>query len=502
MHMDKTGAITGANSRIIGGSSGQASDSMQGNALPPQASLDDTFSQAGVPCMKSISSQDIAASLLREKGLEKHLYDYGISSHTSGPDGTIYIAYSDSNKDEGNYISAVSPGGEVTWELSPGKEGLKEIHSAPDGTVIVRTKESLAGFAPDGTSKFRFRFDGEVRSLLTDSGGTSYLWDVKGNSLLMIDSSGEKKEPPAGLKGIKPDLVKVENGAIYCKEGLTITRAGLDDSQKVEEVRLKRNDGSTWDIEDFQPTSDGGMMVLARKSTYIPFTHALHTDFLMGGFGPHLPADAGPEYFGTQAMETHLVRLDRKGNTKWESENIGIGPRRNLFLPGDRFIYSTEKMGEDGKVAIMQRNAKGDENLFASVDAYVTTMQTRESDNHVFITHGSRISEFESSGALVRTMNTDSLKSCKTLTGFSREGMLIMSDGVSKKRLTLWDWSTGAEIPLTDHKSDHSYKLAARQMDLNDDAAENMSGIEVAEEEVNIAGVTLPIQKNMKPQAP
>lgn len=446
---------------------------------------------------------EIAQRIFSTKGIQKGKYNYKIKSIARSKDGTIYTAYYDWNDREGDYISATSSDGKVKWDLPIQKDRLEGLKTGPDGTLYVRTNKSLLAFTPGGELKFDHSFQEEVKDHFIDSQGNNYFRKRDGNSIYKVDPEGNLIRLPLKLRNLTSNEIKrTPDDKLLFRDGNRVVLADLKKGEIDKSIEFKDPDEKrNCSLEDFHLTRDGGMLAMGRQAISVPNSHAMHADLHMGlGFGgfhwhlgPHLPPD-DRFYTSTVIYSNFLFKLDKDGNVKWQTNDLGSSPQA-LFTGDDRMIFTDNSKNEDKKTVIQQVSGDGEKLPFAQVDGIVKSMDIRKKDDHIFIHHGDQITEFSPDGKVVRETRMDGDLKDKKIHSLEEDGQILLLDN-NNRELFAWDPEKGKVTPLTDHQKDYSYKTEAKRKAFFDveDSGEKFK-IEREKDHVVVGGVKLPIYR-------
>ncbi|MCE1246957.1 MAG: hypothetical protein LWY06_09950 [Firmicutes bacterium] len=443
----------------------------------------------------------MADKVFNSKNLDKSNFKYHIQDQTSGPDGTLFVAYSDYNSKEGNYISAIGTDGKVKWEVSAGENGLECIKAGNDGVLYAKTQTGLVAFNPDGKHKFLHEFDEPVvgNKFVQDSNGNSYFRKSSGNELYVVSNEGSHAKLPLKLRGAAPGEIKAQpDGTFLMKDGKKISRVDPSSGEVKQSFEFQETDPKlNRSPEDFMPSADGGMLVVARQTTYVNNSHEFDGDLHMGlsGMGfrrwhHHMPPI--DDYRSSSYNTDYIFKYDQTGNLQWQTGDIGVSGTP-LPLPDNRTLIKGTYNYSEKKADIRQINADGTIGLFATVEGgNIDELRFRESDSHVFASQGDKLRELDLNGNVVNTYSMEGNKAGMFVRGFEKDGKILLN---KENSLYRWDPSTDSLTSLTDHSMDYSYKVTLT--DATDIEPEGPAKtVEKKESEVIIGGVKLKINKS------
>jgi len=461
----------------------------------------DTFAPGGASSSgpsQGIKLTGAAGKILNAKGLEKSKYKYRVKSHARASDGTTYIAYADSSKKEGNYISSVAPDGKINWEMGLGEEGLESLKVGKDGTLYVRAEKALHAYHPEGNLAFRHEFDVEVKDHFVDSKGNNYFREKNGDQFYIVDNTGDKVKLPLKFKSVSPSEIKLmDDDTLFVRSDRTIQQIGLKKGFRSKKLEFKDPDEKmNRMIMDFSSTKDGGVLLTTQYSKTLNNSHALHADLHMGlgfgrfgGFRRHIPPDFEMSY--TTITNRYIMKMDPEGKIEWSTGDIGSSPKI-VFLSNDHTIYDGRYDYSEKRTELNQVSPDGETEKFAEVEGRVSAIHHRKSDDHIFVEHGDDLTELAPDGSMVRSAKREGDLKDLSVKEIQEDGKIIMGKW-NGDSLYQWDPETGDVNSLTDHSMDLSYKLEKFE-DSGDLSEEERKTIEHKEKYIVIGGVKVPIK--------
>jgi hypothetical protein len=461
------------------------------NSGKVEATRQDLFDADSVEKLMNEVPGNINSLLFSVEGIRKSRYDFKLKGHVQAPDGTLYTAYSDSNKDKGNYISASSPDGNIKWEVHVGEDGLMDIATDQNGTIYARTKNHLVALEPDGSKKFEHEFQAKVKDQVVDSRGNNYFRESTGNNIYIVDNTGKRVDTPEEMKNLKPVDMKISSdGSLWTREHGVVKKFDIEDkeSRKISEYFFNdpiRKGNSL--VRDFYSTRDGGILINSRKEEITTdFPHMFDAGFN----SPHLPMD----YFSSISKNESqfITKIDNDGNEQWTTVCPGSKPEIAVNEDGVILLSSNEKSKEDKKFHIFKIDENGKTSPFASVDYKITDFMLRPDDCHLFVrVETGSVYEFDGNGEEVNKSRPEDDKKLKFI-DFSTDGRILMSDKENSE-VHIWNPEDNSLQQITDHKKDHSLKtvLHEKLKEQGDKDEENKSVVLVQDDHVTINGVRI-----------
>jgi outer membrane protein assembly factor BamB len=423
------------------------------NKKPGKADCSGELSQleTGIQSGKHLSDLDVFSVVMSTKGLEKDKYDYRIIGYKTDSDGSVYAGYSDRREKQGNYISAVSPGGMVKWEARAGEDGLVGLQVGSDGSVYAKSRKQLIVFNGDGTEKFRHDFETKVRDdFLVDSEDRSYFLESSGQErkLYIIEKDGKRSELSSEIEELKPaDMKMTPDGKLWLRESnrfIKLEPENLTEKQVFEITEpLKNSENSK--IRTFIPSNDGGLFV--------------QNDFNIVD-AKCMEGSGALESF----CDTHVFKLDSSGEVQWDSGDYGSKPVYAVNSRDELLISTNRKEGREKYVVIDKINEFGIKETFAVFSDYIREFMVHPENGHLFVQGEQKheIAEFDSGGNLVNTHKLDDGGKLR-IAGFAGDGRLFITDD-RKKELFTWDSSDFSLVKITDHSEDYSIKSKVEQV--------------------------------------
>ncbi len=318
-----------------------------------------------------------------------------------------------------------------------------------------------------------------------------------------MDSQGNRKAIPEGMKGVKaheveqvsPDLLAVRYGKaislVDLKAGITLQKHDFE--KKIPQ----RSDWSQY-IDHFNASPDSSLRIWIQH-TFVdssPFGDSgSHTGFFMQD---------------SVVNDLSLVKADQSGNVLWRIESLGdfvinAGlPDGSLLFSYNRKEYASQPgsaagskgaMSPTGKVFVGKIGADGkkDDSFFA-VQEPLRRMYSNPENGTVLILHGdSQLSEYDSSGALLRSHRA-ALDQKLYPAGPSGKEYVILKD-LNEASVYSMDMRTGEIQCLTELELDLSARVICRELENQEEESGGGKVIEQSEDHIDVDGVKLPINQ-------
>lgn len=474
----------------------QPKKAVKSGPAQPIQQKEDSFTVTNNEHFKAVTLNSASLEVFNTKGLEKNKYNFSVKSTVHAPDGSLYVAYADYSNKKGNYISAVGPDGKVKWEASAGEEGIRSLKAGPDGAAYVRTNDSLISFNPDGKVRFKYTFEEDVNEHSIDKKGNNFFKKSGGSGFIAIDPKGNPIHLPVEWNGLSArEMTPAGDGTAWCKSRKEALQIDMKTGKKIKSFQLEKDEKkTTWSIDRFQPTDDGGIIMIKQRSIAVPSSRTYYDDMHVGlGFGrrfhPHIPPVGEHHYMNDYNIDYFAHKYDKDGNVEWKSGTLGSELKSDFNSKGR--LLAADKYPKDGKVDINRIGPKG-KTRFATVEGTIRDFKIRRSDDHLFVQHGDRLTEFNNSGKALKTVEmTGNLKN-KVIREFEEQGTVILRD-YGSKNIYRWNPENGDFKPLTDHKRDYSFKTAKFRIDCSEKDRKPTGGVEVQEKFIVVDGVKIPI---------
>jgi hypothetical protein len=510
----------GVNQNVVN-FSGHSQTPEQSKSVREDVPAQDSFSHTAEEKPGNLSQSKINSILFSVEGIQKSKYDFKFKGHAQSPDGTLYSAYSDIYQEKGNYVSAVSPGGDVKWEANVGEDGLLDISAGSDGTLYAHTKNKLVAFEPGGNRKFQHEFEAKVYDNKVDSQGNIYFREGTEFNLYVLDKDGNRKELSPDLSEARPDRMKIVDGALWTREKCKTVET--DDNSKTvklsydwkefapESIVIKRFDPVTGEktaqysfkeykndkntiIRDFFPQADGELLVLGNEQErHVDNLFLKHDTHMFGGFGfggiPHIPHNYEPTVI---TINHHYIKkVDEDNNELWTVQVPGQQPEVAVRNDGAVLYCSNEKDKDDNKFNVFRVDPNGDQKKIASLDYAITDFKVRPQDNHLFVrVETGSVFEFDGNDTEVRKSRPEDDKKLK-MTDFTIDGKILMTDK-ENKGIYQWNPEDNKLVQITDHTRDHTLKTAVMEkLQEQEKQDETDKTVVVKDEYVTVGGVKL-----------
>jgi hypothetical protein len=420
------------------------------------------------------------------KGLEKDKYEFEIKNVSLTPDGTILAAYSDDEREEGNYIAVHAANGKIKWEARGSEKGINSVKAGVDGSVCVHTKQDLRGLDSQGKIKFSHPFLKKVDDKIhfVDSLGNNYFSEEDSKKVYIVDSSGNIKKAPLKLRNFQVEgTVRVSlDDSLWTLKDNKLTFANFNTGKSPTEIQFdEKSDGKLLDITDFSPTKDGGALLEVKQHNprYSLFNHK-------------------------EVEDVFVHKLDRDGNVEWKTKKLGRDSKV-VLTDNDRAFYFDESRGvtyfRQGLYAVKNN---GETEKFTTIEGDIRLVKVNPENGEVFVQYKKSngdidaVSKFAADGTHLMTRDMDGKKAENRIHSCDKDGNLVLTDR-KKTTLQLWNPETDILTPLTNHRVDYSFHTQKTEIEVGQpQSGEKDYKVEINTDHVTVGGVKLPKKKNQK----